>query len=257
MAIPPVDIEMGVILGDPSELPNPTPGPVNGPETLQTPEPNQEPVQSEITRPESIQTLVNQETVVNHRSRLNYCSEVILNKYTIGFVSLVLLVGISGVVIYFGVHEVLAQEAAAVLVKATIPCFFNIRSKSNLKSWLSIIFLGVITFLYAYLVPGHIPLFLIIKLSLQVVKVLYNLVRLEKIYNSSVANTIKNWKYFKLIVKCFVWVRNRFAAPLFQKFLLNGVKFSSAMVVALTGGDSGSSIWVSPAMRDNPDGTYR
>ena len=76
------------------------------------------------------------------------------------------------------------------------PCYKRSKLKPLLVTFVSLISWLLFILLFASNLP--LPLFLIIKLSIQVVKVLSSLVRLDKI-----------WKYFNLFLKCFVMLRDR------------------------------------------------
>jgi hypothetical protein len=232
------------------------------------------------------------------------CLDALDNKYIMGFLTSVFVGGLIVVVIYAGSPAF--HEQTAVVVKSIIPCFSCFgykRFKSKLEPLLPfvpIISLFLFISLFAYFLPLPLPLFLITKLSLKVVKVFFSLkvvkvffsqkvvkvffslkvvkvffslkVRLEKKSNSTLALPIKNWKYFKLIGKCFVLVRNwilsgvsfvlNFSSPYFKSFVVNGTL--GAVTIALLDVEadanadresSSNSIIIGPLMVEAQDGT--
>ena len=235
------DIEMGVLNREQSQQ-NTTAGGSSGvttgetnqaplQESVQAPEQIQRPesvlseqtvVETETRRPELVQSIVHQETRVNQETWFNFCLEALNNKYIYGFAIAVLTVGVFGTVGYVIIQHVADQGHAVVVVESIIPFCCYKRGKSKIKPLLLpfVTLISVVLFitLFAPLLP--LPLFLITKISLQVVKVFSSLiVRSENRPNSTLALPSKKWKYFKLIGMWLVLVRKR----VLSGFVLNSL----------------------------------
>jgi hypothetical protein len=176
------------------------------------------------------------------------------------------VVGVAGLTGYVVLQDYADQGAAVdVVVKSIIPflCYKGGKSKVNPLLVPFVILISVVLFitLFAPLLP--LPLFLITKFSLQVVKVFSSLnVRSDKITKSSLAQASQEWKYIKLIGMWLVWVRNRvysgfvlnfftvacapyvsliklnFSSPFFKRiFVLGSTSTISASILSITGSD--------------------
>lgn len=182
----------------------PTLGPVNGLESLPTPEPIQEQVQSELPRPDSTITLVNPEQVQSEIPRPEPTITLVNPEHepeprysttTKCMVGGAVIIVVAAVVLTFTGSDFSMITGHWPEGNSTIPClscFGYKRFQPKLKPLLPFVYLiSLLLFIYliAYFLPLHLQLFLITKLSLKVVvlfsiivvKVLFSLlVRLEK-----------------------------------------------------------------------------